>query len=972
MPAFQSPIGNPSGAWTITETTRTIPSGLRFGGYALRGVTFSGGAGNVVAPALGVLNTATDDDGKTVVEVQVNPFPIRQVASQFARGLPTFYFVFDSATPAITVGHTAAAGEIIAAPPGNDVSLVIAMQDRTSLSVALAIREIRNTVSAGGGTVPADFDQFLTVVENQTSPSASAPIYLYDQAGRPLRDAEIRVVYGGAGTAVDHTVNLVDADNGDLQAAFRRLNTAGTLTVANLWADARYNGTSAHLRVTPQARHQLVRIEDGTAGAGEIEISPTQRHVALVDLHDWFAAQGATPSGASGPSMMRFHRGCKIAPLVNGMEFFDDLFEELYKASQATSGGFHLAGWAMFPDTELIERPAGQPDAYPISLKQATQLLSAVGGCRYLPAGFFDLHDLDTVAMTEQLIVLCLVATLLILACFEGVSLRTDGSGAVVLLILLLANPSLFNMFLGEDAAEMEPNKGAVDELDGLTNTACKMSHYPAHINDNPECPATSGFPFSTLFTVTRHFGVYHQKFCVLRSDSDYIGYCGGIDLNPDRLDDESHLAKQTPSLMPYHDVHLRIEGPAVSDLAKSFEERWDADGSGGLAFATPAANSLGSPGDTIVQVARTYFEPGTPGASHRLDFAPAGDRTLLDTMLKAIDQAREFIFIEDQYLTPGSEFTDALAAKVASGDIKKLIVAVPGLTDQPFGEKARTDCITQLKASDASGKIVTVGAPRRRYTVPQSDLRVSSGRMRLMADLANTVVPGTTIALGPVSRVPEPPFWVAVGGELIWCHDDAGTSGSGATAARLFHMDRGADTCILVGGGSPKGASTRKHEAGAPATVVELTHIYVHAKLIIVDDVFLGVGSANLNRRGFYHDGEMNCYCLPQSLRYDAGNPVAALRCRLWAELLDLPAAMAQPLLRDPLAASKLFERSYFQGNRFVPIDASPTHSMWGMGGGEAIVGFLVTQAINSIVIASHTDLYDAAVDPTSNLDQS
>ena len=58
---------------------------------------------------------------------------------------------------------------------------------------------------------------------------------------------------------------------------------------------------------------------------------------------------------------------------------------------------------------------------------------------------------------------------------------------------------------------------------------------------------------------------------------------------------------------------------------------------------------------------------------------------------------------------------------------------------------------------------------------------------------------------------------------------------------------------------------------------------LYVHAKIAIVDDAWLTVGSANLNEHSFFNDTEMNIViCDPQIAR--------ATRLRLWAEHLERP----------------------------------------------------------------------------------
>jgi phosphatidylserine/phosphatidylglycerophosphate/cardiolipin synthase-like enzyme len=58
---------------------------------------------------------------------------------------------------------------------------------------------------------------------------------------------------------------------------------------------------------------------------------------------------------------------------------------------------------------------------------------------------------------------------------------------------------------------------------------------------------------------------------------------------------------------------------------------------------------------------------------------------------------------------------------------------------------------------------------------------------------------------------------------------------------------------------------------------------LYVHAKVAIVDDRWLTIGSANLNEHSFFNDSEMNVItCDPQLARQT--------RLRLWAEHLERP----------------------------------------------------------------------------------
>lgn len=75
---------------------------------------------------------------------------------------------------------------------------------------------------------------------------------------------------------------------------------------------------------------------------------------------------------------------------------------------------------------------------------------------------------------------------------------------------------------------------------------------------------------------------------------------------------------------------------------------------------------------------------------------------------------------------------------------------------------------------------------------------------------------------------------------------------------------------------------------SGGPAfggTGYRFLPIYVHAKVGIIDDQWLTVGSANLNGRGMATDTEMNVQAIAPEVAQD-------LRARLWADQLGIPAA--------------------------------------------------------------------------------
>ena len=70
---------------------------------------------------------------------------------------------------------------------------------------------------------------------------------------------------------------------------------------------------------------------------------------------------------------------------------------------------------------------------------------------------------------------------------------------------------------------------------------------------------------------------------------------------------------------------------------------------------------------------------------------------------------------------------------------------------------------------------------------------------------------------------------------------------------------------------------------------------MYVHAKVGIIDDEWLTIGSANLNNHSLFNDTEMNVVVRDAAIAKDT-------RLRLWAEHLEVPRGQLEEL--TPLSA--------------------------------------------------------------------
>ncbi|KAL4110448.1 hypothetical protein PRIC1_002139 [Phytophthora ramorum] len=269
----------------------------------------------------------------------------------------------------------------------------------------------------------------------------------------------------------------------------------------------------------------------------------------------------------------------------------------------------------------------------------------------------------------------------------------------------------------------------------------------------------------------------HHQKNMVIAAgsssdaDDQPVAYVGGVDLANDRWDtiyhnatairDEGHITFREKGWM---DGHIRIHGPAAKDVATNFLDRWNSDylpcqslEDDLLHFKNPkydhlppldyaSSNTTASIGRQSVQIVRTFsclYE-------HYKEFAPRGETSLFQAHIKAIKNAKNFIYIEDQYFVLVPELLDAIMEVMPT--IQRLIVI----------------------ANEETGPFTNAGYIKYLYQMVQPIREKYPNKLKLY-----TTKP-----------------------------------------------DR---------------------------------KIYIHSKLMIIDDVFLTIGSANWNRRSMTSDTELN-----------------------------------------------------------------------------------------------------------------
>ena len=717
----------------------------------------------------------------------------------------------------------------------------------------------------------------------------------------------------------------------------------------------------------------------------ELDATFSRGHVQLFELANWFTRPN------TGSAMKRFHTNSKVEPLTDGFKAFrliaDDMIHCIPGAGNPPppndKPGAHFAGWGFKEfvlDDKLLD-PDGKPFTYAGLVKH---LIDNKSDVRALVNKLFSVPgDLDTVAQQNAILLVVIITDIVLIASVKEV-VETNAPGKIILMGAQIFSP--LGVLLLDDVNKMledamDQSKEMFPKFNEIKPHIAIRSVYPCRLEDNPLfTPITVPTPIPiTITDFITGTNTWHQKFQLFKRAAEkpdslgnrFVAYVGGMDVNGNRLD---NFGRQGNS--PYHDVHARVTGPGASDLFLSWQERYEYErelpsnpDTLERIFDAPKPEDLPANEDAkhIIQISRTLFRPTNPNASHALPFAKNGDISIGQNLLRGIREAREYIYLADQYFVP-NETTNGQPAYLnelldAADHCKRLIVVSPSimsLADIPFGQERRADVVSRLQARWGSRAVI--GAPIRRPILPSPGRLTHEGRCILFK---TATALDEFIKIGPRIRLPKSlPFWAWINGELMLATQftDEGELIDSHPVVKL-KVIRG------PGVNTRWGATTREHPKGSAITCSQLRGIFVHDKNMIVDDVFVYIGSGNINRRGFYSDGEIGVFAVPEQLKAARDNPARILRTDIWAEQLNLPPSMGETLLQDPIAAFELFRRHFYGGNRFMPLDVFDLNDDANLQ--FSINSNLLMNALTNIGMGWFTSvrdkIYNTIVDPTT-----
>lgn len=385
--------------------------------------------------------------------------------------------------------------------------------------------------------------------------------------------------------------------------------------------------------------------------------------------------------------------------------------------------------------------------------------------------------------------------------------------------------------------------------------------------------------------------GATHLKMWVIGNADHAVGFTGGLDMAADRFCSQEHATEDDL----WHDIVVKVEGPAVQKLYDAYKQMWDLNASRAvyrLRFndqdfpnflpGTPVivnrTLSTTPVGDDRVQSLRTI-----PAANYSIlncfrtpepvPFAPAGRFEVRLAWEKAISTADTYIYMEDQsFWSQDVMRWINTRMREPGGSNLKVILLMPGRVDpadpafpqaQYLNESLNNNLLDGLDASGLGRvRLFTKMGPTSTHDIVVHPIEQDGTLVRLQSDILIDPVTGP-------STVPKnafQPLVLIVGGEFLFVEETEPASRGEHVVLRVH---------VQPGGTIPDGKYVAKSTRG----------ITVHAKTTLIDDKWAIIGSANCMRRSLFTDWEHSL-----SFANGSSNVVRNYRMNLWAEHFHHP----------------------------------------------------------------------------------
>ena len=390
----------------------------------------------------------------------------------------------------------------------------------------------------------------------------------------------------------------------------------------------------------------------------------------------------------------------------------------------------------------------------------------------------------------------------------------------------------------------------------------------------------------------TRAFGSFHQKGIVLMRGTpiEASAWLGGIDLALGRWDSELHLDSDPDRQRgKWWDAQVRLTGPAAVEVLRNFSQRWRAIGEFIKDPNTFDKCVPINPTPVIQQDTVNVIKP------------PSGN-----TLSRGLHPAANV------------QITRTCPPRSCHGEIPKATAFGPA-TD-PLGEIARDGELGSLAAY-----LKAIAMARRFILINDQYFFSPEIALALHEALTSPDGPSGLVLmlprdLGEDPRIDPMLFKVRQKSLHILYHGGTYTpppTPPGVTLPNIRKPHCGHVTANPAGANSAVAAKTAvlfaRNRTGGK--------VYVHSKTMIVDDVWMAVGSANLNYRSSTYDFEINAGIVGDQIDFGGTDVVRRQRIELARRMLGLPVAYA-PMIADPEVMFTHFKALEGKGD-------SPAHTL-------------------------------------------
>ncbi len=345
----------------------------------------------------------------------------------------------------------------------------------------------------------------------------------------------------------------------------------------------------------------------------------------------------------------------------------------------------------------------------------------------------------------------------------------------------------------------------------------------------------------------------HHQKMLLVDYDDpvSHVGFIMGNNLLDSYWDDNHHRAQHKP--VPLQDFSTRFTGPIVGDMFYNFQFAWHKQC--GETLPDPSFGNYRPRLDkrnphAMVQMLRTQMQ------------SKLKPQNIKRAYLQAVNNVTSFIYIENQYFRwpPLADKIKAAARaqKQAGRASPVYLFVITNSSDAGMG-KGTVNTYRMLESLGRADAIP--GVARVQRAIDAKALLGQAEQAERMATLRLQSTPPGSKAYQAAKAALEHASAQCRAAEQAYQAARA-LKEENITATELAETGLKTLVCTLVSADSPPD---------------KWQEVYIHAKLMIVNDTYLTLGSANINTRSMQVDSELNYHT-------ESGQYVTQpLRRKLW-----------------------------------------------------------------------------------------